>query len=58
MIPLVVLLSVMIGVGGCFYPNSSNVVLNGTASVAFMNDPPLSASAADDITALISLDKT
>ena len=51
--PIAVLLPVCIGVLGCLCPNSSKVFLMGTASLALKYIPPSSASAADDITALI-----
>jgi hypothetical protein len=53
MIPSAVLLSVCIGVAGCGWFNSSNVIRIGTASFAFIYNPPHSASAADCITDLI-----
>jgi hypothetical protein len=46
-------LSIWTGVGGCLCPSSSNVVRIGTAILALINSPPSSASAANDITALI-----
>ena len=51
--PNAVVLSVCIGVGGWGCPISSRVVLAGMASRAFMNNAPISASAADDMTALM-----
>ena len=51
--PCAVELSVWIGVRGCGWPISTRVVLTGTANFALMNIAPSSASAADDITALI-----
>ena len=46
-------LSVWMGVLGCVCPNSSSVCRMDTAVLALMNNAPSSASAADDITALI-----
>ena len=46
-------LSVWSGVGGCGCPISISVFLMGTALRAFMYMAPISASAADDMTALI-----
>ena len=51
--PSAVLLSILIGVADCGCPNSSNVILIGTASFAFLYNPPHSASAADCMTDLI-----
>ena len=51
--PHAVELSVCIGVGGCLCPSSLRVLRIGTAFFALMNSPPSSASAADDITALM-----
>ena len=51
--PLAVELSVCIGVGGCGCPISANMFLMCTASLALMKSAPNSASAAEDITALI-----
>jgi accessory gene regulator protein AgrB len=53
--PVAVVLSVSIGVGGCLFPNSSNVVLRIAPSFAFMKTAPVSASAAEDITCLRTL---
>jgi hypothetical protein len=50
-----VVLSASIGVGGCLYPNSSNVVLRTAPSLAFMKTAPIYASAAEDITCLRTL---
>ena len=47
------MLSVCIGVRGCGCPISSSVLRAGTASRPLMNIAPISASAADVITALI-----
>ena len=58
MIPAAVLLSVCIGVAGCGCPSSSRVTLNGNMSCAFINNDPISASAADDITDFIILAST
>ena len=49
--PLAVALSVCMGVGGCGCPISVKMFLMCTASLALMNNPPNSASAAEDITA-------
>ena len=46
-------LLVWMGVRGCGCPNSSSVRRIDTAVLALMNSAPSSASAADDITALI-----
>ena len=53
-IPQAVLLSVHIGVAGCFCPNSSHVICSGISSCAFIYNAATSASAADAITTLIS----
>ena len=45
-----VLLSVWMGIGGCGWPISSILLIMGTAVLAFKNNAPSSASAADDIT--------
>ena len=58
MIPSTVLLSVLNGVASCRWSSSSNVVLIGDSSNAFMYSPPTSASAADSITTLIILAST
>jgi hypothetical protein len=55
MYPVVVVLSVSIGVGGFSFPNSSNVVPRTAPYFAFMKTAPASASAADDITCLSTL---
>ena len=52
--PTAVLLSTCMGVWGCLCLISSRVVRTGIASRALMNIAPTSASAAEDITALIS----
>ena len=49
----VVKLLVWMGVRGCGCPNSPSVRCMDTAVLALMNSAPSSASAADDITALI-----
>jgi len=54
--PNAVVLSVCIGVGGCGCPKNSSTCLAGTASRQLMNSAPISASAAEDITALIICD--
>ena len=51
--PTAVLLSICIGVLGCLCPSSYSVILAGTASRALINIAFNSASAADDITALM-----
>ena len=53
MIPSAVLLSVRIGIGGCGWSSSSNVVLIGDNYSVFMYSHPTSASATDPITVLI-----
>ena len=50
--PSAVVLSVCIGVGGCFWPIVSNAWRAGIASLQLMKRAPNSASAADDMTAL------
>ena len=59
-IPCVVELSVLRGVPvfGCLWPSSCSVVRIGTPSLALMNIPPYSASAADDRTVFIILHRT
>ena len=57
MIPSTVLISVFSGTGSCLWPNSSNVIISGTASYALMYNPLYSASAADVITAFITFAK-
>ncbi len=54
--PYAVELSTWIGVGGCGWPISSNVVCRGTASVVFSKTAPHSASAAEDMTLRMILD--
>ena len=49
------LLSVRMVVGGCWWPNSVNAVLIGTAVLAFRKIPMVSASAAEDMTRLTVL---
>ena len=53
MMPLAVLLSVLIGVGGCGCPSSAHVTRSGSSSRAFMYSAAISASAADDTTIFI-----
>ena len=53
MMPSAVELSIWMGVGGCGCPNSSSRCRSGIASRALMYKAPSSASAAEDITALI-----
>jgi hypothetical protein len=53
--PVVVVLYVSIGVGGCLCPNYSNVVLRTAPSFALLKTAPISASAADNITCLRTL---
>jgi hypothetical protein len=48
--PMVVVLSVWSGVGGCGCPISIKVVRKIVASFAFRNTDPIYASAAEDIT--------
>jgi hypothetical protein len=50
-----VILSVSNGVGDCGCPNSSNVVRRTAPYLAFIKTAPISASAAEDITCLITL---
>ena len=50
-----VLLSVLIGVEGCLFSNSSHVTHSGTSSFVFMYNAATSASAVDAITAIIFL---
>ncbi len=52
-IHIAVLLSICIGVLGYLCPISCSVFLQGTASWALINIAPSSASAADDMTALM-----
>jgi hypothetical protein len=52
--PSAVELLVCIGVFGCICPISSNMFLMYTVSFALMKSAPSSASAADDMTALIT----
>ena len=47
--PAAVVLSVWMGVIGCFHPISDNVRRMGTSSFAVTYRAPISASAADDI---------
>ena len=51
-----VVFSFCIGVGGCLFPISSSDWRAGMASLQLMKSAPSSASAADDITALMILD--
>jgi len=51
--PSAVELSVWMGVRGCGWPISRSICLMCTASFALIYNAPNSASAADDITALI-----
>eukprot|EP00956_Cyclotella_meneghiniana_P040712 scaffold203044_cov46-Cyclotella_meneghiniana.AAC.1 len=51
--PSAVELSVCMGVGGCLWPISSNIFRSSTALRALIYNPPVSVSAADDMTALI-----
>ena len=53
--PWDVLLSVRMVVGGCWWPNSVNVVLIGTAVLALRKIPIVLASAAEDMTRLTVL---
>jgi hypothetical protein len=53
--PVVVVLSVYIGVGGCLCPNFPNVVRRNAPSLVFMKTAPIYASAAEDITFLRTL---
>ena len=54
--PSAVVLSVCIGLSGCLCPIYSSVVLDGTSSRQLMKSVQSSASAADDMTALMILD--
>ena len=58
-IPCAAELSVLIGVPvlGCLWPNSSSVVRMGTPSLALIKMPPYSASAAEDRTIFMILQK-
>ena len=58
MMPHAVVLSVRMGVAGCGCPSSSHVTLNGANSCALMYSAPISASAADAITDLITFAMT
>ena len=49
-IPVAVMLSQYMGVGGCLWPISSRVILIILPSLAFMNSAASSASAADATT--------
>ena len=51
--PSAVELPVCMGVGGCLWPSSSNIFRSLTALRALMYSTPVSASAADDMTAFI-----
>ena len=51
--PSAVVLSVCIGVGGCFWPIVSNAWRAGIASLQLMKRDPNSDSAAEDITAFM-----
>ena len=51
--PKAVVLSFCIGVGGCLCPMISSACRAGIYSLQFMNRSPSSASAAEDITALM-----
>eukprot|EP00956_Cyclotella_meneghiniana_P040232 scaffold190159_cov36-Cyclotella_meneghiniana.AAC.1 len=53
MMPSAVEVSVWIGVGGCLWPISSRIFLSSTPLRAFVYNAPISASAADDMTALM-----
>ena len=53
--PWEVLLSVLMVVGGCGWPNSSRAVRMGTAVLALWKIPIVSASAAEDMTFLTVL---
>ena len=53
MMPSAVELSVWTGVGGCGWPISSRIFLSSTPFRAFVYRDPISASAADDMTALM-----
>ncbi len=48
-----VVLSVCIGVGGCLCPRNSRACWAGMASLQLMQSAPISASAVDDMTALM-----
>ena len=51
--PRAVVLSVWIGVGGLMWPISSSAVRAVTACLEFMNNAPILASVADDMTFLM-----
>jgi hypothetical protein len=53
--PVAVVLSVSIGVGGCGFPNTYNVVRTTAPSLEFIKTAPIYASAAEDITCLRTL---
>jgi hypothetical protein len=55
-IPQVVELSVLIRVGPCVWPNSSRVVLSKIPALPFSNRAADSASAAEDMTTLRTLE--
>ena len=54
--PRAVILSICIGVGGCLCPISYSLILAGTASQKLINSVQSSASAADDIRALMIIE--
>ena len=56
MTPSAVVLSACIGVSGCLCPISFSMFIAGTALQQLMNSAQSSASAADDMTALIILE--
>ena len=55
--PNTVVLSVLIGMDGYWFPISSNIFLMETIFVALRESAPSSDSATDDMTALMIIDK-
>ena len=55
--PSDVLLSICMGVHGFGWPSSSSVLRMGTYVLEFKNNAPISASAADDITLWMIVDR-
>ena len=54
--PRAVAFSICVGVGGCLCPISYSLILAGTASQKLINSVQSSASAADDIRALMIIE--